>query len=156
MNKQLMRMTTSDLLNGPLFKSGVGFDRLVNDLLDSSGTFVSGGYPPYNLTRIPTQTDSDIYEITMAVAGFKSEDIDITVNDNVLTVEGKQTNQCDSTVDAEVEYLHKGIAERDFTRNFRLAENVEVKSATMRDGLLIITLIRLVPETVKPKKIKIQ
>lgn len=151
MNKQLIK-TTNDLLNSPLFRYGVGFDR---DLLDTTKTFISAGYPPYDLTRI-NSSDSDVYEITMAVAGFKSEDIDITVNDRVLCVEGKRPPKVDSEPEFEVEYLHKGIAARDFTHNFRLAENVEVKSATMRDGLLIITLIRMTPDSAKPKKIKIR
>jgi molecular chaperone IbpA len=159
MNKQLMRMTSGDLLTGPIFKSGVGFDRLFGDLLETSSNFASSGYPPYNLTRVvksENDTQGDIYEITMAVAGFKMDEIDITVSDRVLTVEGKQCNQIKDTLDSEVEYLHKGIAERDFTRNFKLANNVEVKTATMRDGLLIITLIGVVPESAKPKKIKIR
>jgi molecular chaperone IbpA len=152
MTKQL-RITT-DLFNGPLFKTGIGFDRLMGDLLENAETFTTAGYPPYNLARVSSEGEADTYEITLAVAGFKQEDIDITVKENNLTVEGKQINTVEDD-SVEVEYLHKGIAERNFVRNFRLADHVEVSSAVLRDGLLKITLVRNVPEAAKPKRIEI-
>lgn len=155
MTKQL-RVTAADIFNGPLFKTGIGFDRLLDDLLDSSTAFASaGGYPPYNLARVTTPEHSDGYEITIAVAGFKQEDIEISVKENNLTVEGKQRpGEYDDSL--EVDYLHKGIAERSFVRNFRLADHVEVQTASLQDGLLKITLVRNVPESAKPKRIEIQ
>jgi molecular chaperone IbpA len=158
MNKQL-RITTSDLFNNPLFKTGVGFDRLVNDFMENADLFTTAGYPPYNLTRVVGQDQADIYEITLAVAGFKQEDIDITVKENNLTVEGKQPIAVSADGERDesitVQYLHKGIAERNFVRNFRLADYVEIQSAVLRDGLLKITLVRNVPEVAKPKRIEI-
>jgi molecular chaperone IbpA len=152
MTKQL-RLTTSDLLNSPLFKVAVGFDRMFDDLASNAG-FAATGYPPYNVARISKDGAEDVYEITLAVAGFTMDDIEIIVENRQLKVAGTSTIDAEP-VDSTVEYLHKGIAERNFTRVWRLAEHVEVESANLRDGLLRIRLVRNVPEAQKPKRIAI-
>ena len=104
--------------------------------------------------ELDKETEEVSYEITLAVAGFTQDDIDITVEDKHLKVEGKSAVLAED-VNSEVEYIHKGIAERNFTRNFRLAEHVEVKTAKLQDGILKVTLFLNVPEEAKPKKISI-
>lgn len=153
MTKQL-RLTTSDLFNSPLFKVAVGFDRMFDDLASNASLISTSGYPPYNVARISKEAGDDVYEITLAVAGFTMDDIEITVENNQLKVSGTSSLDAEP-VDSTVEYLHKGIAERNFTRVWRLAEHVEVESATLRDGLLRIRLHRNVPEAQKPKRIAI-
>jgi molecular chaperone IbpA len=152
MTKQL-RLTTSDLLNSPLFKVAVGFDRMFDDLASNAG-FAATGYPPYNVARISKENSEDVYEITLAVAGFTMDDIEITVENRQLKVIGTSIYDAEP-VDSTVEYLHKGIAERNFSRVWRLAEHVEVENANLRDGLLRIRLVRNVPEAQKPKRITI-
>ena len=130
----------------PYRRSTVGFDRLF-DLLETSAR-QSGGdnYPPFNIERF----GEDSYRITLAVAGFGSNDLDITAQQNLLTVQGKK--RADG---AEGEMLHVGIANRGFERRFELADYVRVEHADLKDGLLLIDLIREVPEAMKPKKIGI-
>ena len=132
----------------PLFRSAIGFDRL-SRLVDSARAASEGpAYPPYNIER----TGDGSYVLTMAVAGFGSDDLDITAQDNVLTVSGKATPPAP---EAERRYLHRGIAGRAFERRFQLAEHVEVKGATLKNGLLHIDLVRVIPEALKPRKIEI-
>lgn len=151
-SKQLR--VTSDLFNSPLYKMSVGFDRLFNDMLENPTFATNTGYPPYNVVRI-TDTDSNVkYEVTLAVAGFREEDITVTVEKNQLLVEGQSAALAED-VDTTVEYIHKGIAERSFSRTFKLAENVEVTGADLKDGLLRISLVQIVPEEHKPKQIAI-
>jgi molecular chaperone IbpA len=127
----------------------VGFDRMAEQFFNDPSFVNNGtGYPPYNISK----TSDDIYEITLAVAGFKKGDIDISLEDGTLKIEGT-SGVLDS--DKEVEYLHKGIAERNFIRTFKLAEFVEVKDAKLEDGILKVTLFRNVPDALKPQKIKI-
>jgi molecular chaperone IbpA len=127
----------------------VGFDRMAEQFFNDPSFVNNGtGYPPYNISK----TSDDIYEITLAVAGFKKADIDISLEDGTLKIEGT-SGVLDS--DKEVEYLHKGIAERNFIRTFKLAEFVEVKDAKLEDGILKVTLFRNVPDALKPQKIKI-
>jgi len=152
MTKQ-MRIT-SDLINSPLFKVAVGFDRLFDDMLDNP-TFISTGYPPYNVVRISKEDAEDVYEITLAVAGFTQEDIELTVENNQLKISGKSAVLAEE-VDSTVEYLHKGIAERNFIRTFKLAEHVEVANASLKDGILKVRLFRNIPEAAKPKRIAIK
>ena len=130
----------------PYRRSTVGFDRLF-DLLENN-TRNSGGdnYPPFNIER----RDEDAYRITIAVAGFRPGDIDITAQQNLLVVEGKKRAE-----EAAGEMLHIGIANRGFERRFELADFVRVENADLRDGLLVIDLVREVPEAMKPKKIAI-
>lgn len=144
MNKQI-RFSAESL--SPLFKTSVGFDNLVNEFFNEPQFANATGYPPYNISK----TDDDIYEITLAVAGFKKPDIEIELEDGVLKITGTST-----ILDEEgVEYLHKGIAERNFVRTFKLAEYVEVKDARLQDGILRVGLFKNVPEALKPQKIDI-
>jgi len=145
MNKQIR--ITSDSLS-PLYKMSVGFDRMAEQFFNDPSFSQNGtGYPPYNISK----DNNDIYEITLAIAGFKKSDIDIQLEDGTLKIEGTS-----GVLDAdEKEFLHKGIAERNFIRTFKLAEYVEVKSAKLEDGLLRVQLERNVPDAMKPQKIDI-
>lgn len=128
--------------------STVGFDRLLdafNDLEKSVAETKTASYPPYNILKLGEHD----YAIEIAVAGFNKDEIDITVENNKLTISGK-VNQ-----GREAEYLHRGIATRDFSREFTLAETVVVRSADMQNGLLVINLENVVPEASKPKRIEI-
>ena len=130
----------------PYRRSTVGFDRLF-DLLENNARNSGGdNYPPFNIER----RGQDQYRITLAVAGFKPADIDITAQQNLLVVQGKKR---DETVDGEM--LHVGIANRGFERRFELADYVRVENADLADGLLAIDLVREVPEAMKPKKVSI-
>ena len=128
----------------PLFRSSVGFDRLAQ-LMDSARDDVPS-YPPYNIER----TGEDQYRITMAVAGFAENDIEITAQENGLSVVGKQPKD-----EAPKSLLYRGIAGRPFQRRFELAEYIRVTGASLENGLLHIELVREVPEAVKPRNIKI-
>ncbi|MCT2399533.1 Hsp20 family protein [Novosphingobium mangrovi (ex Huang et al. 2023)] len=130
----------------PYRRTMVGFDRLF-DMIENQGRVNSGDkYPPFNIER----RGDDAYRITLAVAGFKPGDIDITAQANLLIVKGNKPEYS-----AEGEYLHVGIAQRGFERRFELADYVRVDSADLADGLLVIDLVREVPEAMKPKKIAI-
>lgn len=131
----------------PYRRTTVGFDRLF-DMLDNAGRAAqSDNYPPFNIERVA----ENHYLVTIAVAGFKPDEIDITAEQNLLMVSGsKQTEGNDNR-----EYLHVGIANRNFERRFQLADHVFVKSADIADGLLVIELERQVPEELKPRKIMI-
>ncbi|GGC21181.1 small heat shock protein HspD [Novosphingobium marinum] len=130
----------------PYRRSMVGFDRLF-DMLENQARGTSGdNYPPFNIER----RGDDAYRITIAVAGFKPDDLDIVAKQNMLVVQG---NKSDEAADGEM--LHVGIAQRGFERRFELADYVRVDSANLEDGLLIIDLVREVPEAMKPKKIAI-
>lgn len=137
-------MTRIDLT--PLYRSSVGFDRF-GSLLDAAFQTekTTGGYPPYNIEAL----EENRYGITLAVAGFKESDIEIETENGVLTVRGNQEQEDDRN------YLHQGIARRAFERKFTLADHVEVTEAQLADGLLNITLIREIPEAMKPKSIAI-
>jgi molecular chaperone IbpA len=137
-----MTMRTFDF--SPLFRSSVGFDRLAQ-LMDSARDDVPT-YPPYNIER----TGEDQYRITMAVAGFAENDIEITAQENGLSVVGKQPKD-----EAPKSLLYRGIAGRPFQRRFELAEYIRVTGASLENGLLHIELVREVPEAVKPRTIKI-
>ena len=138
-------MTSFDL--SPLFRSTVGFDRLSRALDNAYRSEARAQtYPPYNI-----ETDGDnAYRITMAVAGFGEDDIEVTQKENSLLVRGKVEK-----VEEEGRYLHRGIAARAFERHFQLADHVEVTEANMVNGLLVISLVREVPEAMKPRTIKI-
>lgn len=142
-------MTTLDLT--PLYRSTIGFDRMAS-LLDSAlrGEQSSGGgYPPYNIEV----TGENQYGITLAVAGFEEAELDIQVENGVLSVRGKKADSQDSN--DQRRYLHQGIAYRSFERKFNLADHVEVRGAELRNGLLNISLVKEVPEAMKPKSIAI-
>ena len=129
----------------PYRRSTVGFDRLF-DLLENSGGLHGGeNYPPFDLE----QRDEDSYRITLAVAGFRPEEIEITAHQNLLTVTGRKEGGDDGR------YIHRGIANRAFERRFGLADHVQVRRADLRDGLLSIDLVREIPEAMKPRKVEI-
>ncbi len=130
----------------PYRRSMVGFDRLF-DMIENQNRGQTGEkYPPFNIER----RGEDAYRITLAVAGFKPADLDITAHQNLLVVQGRKGEE---TTDGE--FLHVGIAQRGFERRFELADYVRVESADLADGLLTIDLVREVPDAVKPKKIAI-
>ena len=130
----------------PFFRSTVGYDRMF-DLLDSA-TREDSGYPPYNIEK----TGEDTYRVTMAVAGFGPDELNVVAHDNVLTVSGKQKD----VENGKVQYLHRGIAGRAFERRFNLADHVVVAGASLSNGLLHVELKREVPEAMKPRSISIQ
>ncbi len=130
----------------PYRRSMVGFDRLFDLLENQSRTSSGDNYPPFNIEKRGT----DSYRITLAVAGFKPAEIDITAQQNLLTVQGRKGEDT-----AGSDFLHVGIAQRGFERRFELADYVRVESANLEDGLLVIDLLREVPEAMKPKKIAI-
>ncbi len=129
----------------PLWRSTVGFDRLFNlidDLLRLTG---EDNYPPYNIER----TGEDEYRISLALAGFMPEEITLTAEQNMLTVEGHKAEKGDH------QYLYQGISARSFRRQFNLADYVEVKGASFVNGLLQVTLVRELPEGMKPRRVAI-
>ena len=144
--KQQFRVTTDTL--SPLYKASIGFDQLVNEFFNEPSFVNTSGYPPYNISK----DAEDVYEITLAIAGFKKADIDIELEDGTLKITGK-SEVLDSD---DREWLHKGIAERNFVRTFKLAEYVEVKNAKLEDGILRISLFKNVPDAMKPQKISIK
>ncbi len=138
-------MNTLDL--SPFYRSSIGFDQLASMLDSTLRSDNSGnGYPPYNIEVI----DDNKYEITLAVSGFSEKDLDIQVENKALTVRGSKTED-----KIERNYLHKGIAARAFERKFNLADYVEITSANLKDGLLTISLVKEIPEVMKPKRIDI-
>jgi molecular chaperone IbpA len=139
-------MTTIDF--SPLFRSMIGFDRLSN-ALETAYRTEPGGYPPYN---VEVHGEND-YRVTMAVAGFSQDDLEIEVTDNVLRVSGARTEQ---DKEKETKYLYRGIATRSFERKFQLADYVRVVDARLENGLLHIDLRREIPEAMKPRKIEIR
>ncbi|MFN4019211.1 MAG: Hsp20 family protein [Erythrobacter sp.] len=131
----------------PYRRSTVGFDRLF-DLLENQARFNAGdNYPPFNISR----RGEDNYRITLAVAGFRAGDLDITAQQNLLIVQGRKREEA---ADGS-ELIHVGIANRGFERRFELADFVRVESADLADGLLTIELVREVPEAMKPRKIAV-
>ncbi len=140
-------MTTFDF--SPLYRSAIGFDHL-GSLLDSISTNerTASSYPPYNIELIK----DDEYRITMAVAGFSESDINVEVENNTLTVSSIRSEE---QKESERNYLHRGIAERHFRRQFKLADHIKVNSAAMENGLLHIDLQREIPEAMKPRQIAI-
>ena len=131
----------------PLFRSAVGFDRLYSMLDNATRTAQSQpSYPPYNIELL----DEDSYRITMALAGFVDNELDIQIENSVLTVSGKKEND-----ETEHKYLHQGIAARNFEHRFQLADHVKVLQANLTNGLLNIDLVREIPEAMKPRKIAI-
>ena len=143
----MTRLTSLDLT--PFYRSAVGFDQLFDRITSNIDTATTNGslanYPPYDILR----TGEETYRIRLAVAGFQMADIKIELKEGVLSVSGS------SAADEDAEYLHKGISNRSFTRIFNLADYVEVKGATLKDGILKIDLERYVPEVMKPKIIEI-
>src|SRR5689334_14689424 len=135
-------MRTFDL--NPLWRSTIGFDRLF-DLLDETQHRTEDNYPPYNIERL----GDDRYQISLALAGFSPDQIAVTAEQNVLTVEGRKSDE------DEHEYVYQGISARTFKRQFNLADYVQVKTAAFDNGLLRIELVREIPEGMKPRRIAI-
>ena len=129
----------------PLYRSAIGFDHLASLLNAANQPAQQTSFPPYNIELVA----DDNYRITMAVAGFKQSEIDIEVENNSLTVRGQKE------VDQERKYLHQGIAARNFSRKFELANHIRVTNASIEDGLLHVELQREIPEAMKPRKISI-
>lgn len=132
----------------PYRRTAIGFDRLF-DMLESAGQQSQGdNYPPFNLERLA----EDRYRITLAVAGFKSDEIDITAQQNLLVVAGRKSEE---SANDRAAFLHLGIANRNFERRFELADFVRVERANLADGLLTIELVREIPDAMKPRKIAV-
>jgi molecular chaperone IbpA len=143
LKKEDVAMRTFDL--SPLWRSTVGFDRLFDLIEDSVRWTGEDNYPPYNIERL----GGDHYQIALALAGFSPDDLTLTAEQNVLTVEGRKAAK------GEHNYLYQGISARPFRRVFNLADYVQVKNASFADGLLKIELVREVPEAMKPRRIAI-
>jgi molecular chaperone IbpA len=138
-------MRTFDL--SPLYRSTIGFDHLASMLDNMSGfDSDSSNYPPFNIELL----DENRYRLSMAVAGFAKDEINIEVKENVLSITGQKKSDAKDT-----EYLHRGIATRNFDRRFQLADHVTVKDAEMSTGLLHVELVRELPEAMKPRTIAI-
>ena len=129
----------------PLFRTAVGFDHLASMLEEASRADV-GGYPPYNIEL----TGEDRYRITLAVAGFSEEELELEVKEHVLRISGKRTEDKETP-----KFLYQGIATRAFERRYQLAEHIRIEGAQLKDGLLHINLVREIPEAMKPRKIAI-
>ena len=129
----------------PLYHSAIGFDRMAS-LLDSVARDAKPSYPPYNIEQL----DENDYRITMAVAGFTEDDLEITSEQNTLVISGRQSEEGDDR-----NFLYRGIAARKFQRSFVLAERVKVAAARLENGLLHVDLVREIPEAMKPRKISI-
>jgi molecular chaperone IbpA len=137
-------MNTFDF--SPLFRSTIGFDRLTRLIDAAQVDNGASAYPPYNIEA----TGENAYRLTMAVAGFGADDLEITAKEGALVVTGKARKE-----DEEKHYLHRGIARRAFERRFQLADHIRVSGASLDNGLLHVDLVREVPEALKPRKIDI-
>jgi molecular chaperone IbpA len=143
----MTKITSFDL--SPFYRNTVGVDRLfdrITQQFDSATTV--GNYPPFDTVKLSENS----YEIRIAAAGFRQDEIDVELNDSTLTVKGSHRDEPRQ----EVDYLHHGISSRDWVRQWTLGEYVEVKGATMKDGILTIRLERVVPEAMKPRRIEIE
>jgi molecular chaperone IbpA len=144
------RLTTIDL--NKLTPHSVGLDRMFNDMFRYVEQPQNAGYPPYNIVQ-----EDERFSIEMALAGVHMEDVDIVVADGVLTIthEAKETNNVVDNEQPTKRWVHRGIAQRSFKRNFTLAEDVIVQGARMENGMLYIDLERIIPDEKKPRKIEI-
>ena len=129
----------------PLFRSGIGFDRVIDMLENASRLGPADGWPPYDIVKV----GDDDYRITMAVAGFSAEELNITHQPNLVVVSGAKSGE------DEGDYLHQGIAGRNFERRFELADYVAVTGASLVNGLLAIELKREIPEEMRPRRIEV-
>jgi len=142
MNKRSLdgRLDTS-MLNDPFF---IGFDRML-DRMNTTNTLSTTKYPPYNIIK----TEDSQYELQLAIAGFTYDDLEITLKEGQLTINGNQTEE------EPKNYLHKGISARNFSRQFTLMDTIVVNGATLEDGILTVQLENVIPEEKKPRKIDI-
>lgn len=133
-------------LTKPIFSNSfIGFDALFDDMYRLQNIDRGSGYPPYNMTK-----KENTYELKMAVAGISKEDLDVVREKNILTIKGSSID------DSKDETIYKGIASRNFKRSFNLADDIEIKDAKLKDGMLTIKMERIVPEEDKPVSIKIK
>jgi molecular chaperone IbpA len=142
-------MTVGRISFGPLAHTTLGFERFFDDverLLASDVAKVSSSFPPHNILKL----DESRYVVELAVAGFSKDEIEITVENGSLTVKGERKEK-----DADVQYLHRGIGTRSFTKTLTVADTIEVKGAEFKDGILRIGLENIIPEHKKPRKIEI-
>jgi len=142
-------MTLGRISFGPLHHSTLGFDRFFDEaerLLKTDLTKVSPAFPPHNIIKL----DDNRYLVELAVAGFAEAEIDISVEDNILTIKGEKKDK-----DTDVTYIHRGIGTRSFTKTLTIADTVEVRGAEFKDGILRIALENVIPEHKKPRKITI-
>lgn len=144
-NRNTLTLRSIDIPS--IHKFGIGFDTVLDELMRVSSGQTASNYPPHNVIK----TGDNTVTIEMAVAGFEEGEIHISTENNVLTIHGQQFRN----EPVNYEYLHRGLSSRDFTQNFRLADYVEVKDATIKNGILTILLEREVPEEKKPKSIAI-
>jgi len=136
-------MTSFDF--APLFRTAIGFDRFAR-LVDTASTTEASGYPPYNIEKLGDEN----YRLTMAVAGFRPEELDLVVKDNTLVISGRPAAEAQ-----KYEVLYRGIAGRAFERRFVLADHIVVDGADLNNGLLHVGLKRVVPEALKPRRIEV-
>jgi len=134
-----------------LTKFGIGFDNMFDDLMRVSAQQSSTNYPPYDIVQV----NDDEYMISVAVAGFGYDDLAVTKDKKILVIEGKHSRETVENEDSTAKYLHKGISERSFRREFQLADHVEITGAHLELGILSIHLKREIPEEAKPKTIAI-
>jgi molecular chaperone IbpA len=134
-----------------LTKFGIGFDNMFDDLMRVNAQQSSTNYPPYDIVQI----NDDEYTIALAVAGFGYDNLEVTKDKKILVIEGKHSRETVENTDSTAKYLHKGISERSFRREFQLADHVEITNAHLELGILSIHLKREVPEEAKPKTIAI-
>jgi molecular chaperone IbpA len=137
-------MTTFDF--APLFRTAIGFDRLARLVDTAASSAEASGYPPYNIEKLGDEN----YRLTMAVAGFRPEELDLVVKDNTLVITGRPANE-----GPKHEVLYRGIAGRAFERRFVLADHIVVDGADLNNGLLHVGLKRVVPEALKPRRIEV-
>ena len=140
----MTRLTTLNLPD--FYKATIGFDRMFDEKQNAFNPTTTGGYPPYNIVKV----NETSYAISLAVAGFNKNDISVEQDGNMLTIKAEDTSEEDVK-----EYLHKGIATRNFTREFSLADYVDVTGAKQNDGILEVTLQQNIPDNKKPRNIKI-
>jgi molecular chaperone IbpA len=141
MNQQIVRFDTNALNRALL-----GFDTLFNDFEGRFANQIKDNYPPYNILK----HTEDSYEIEVAVTGFAPEEVTVEIDQNQLVIKGQRLREVD-----EPQYLHRGLATRDFTRSWTLAEHMEVGEGKIKNGVLTIALTRIVPEALKPRQLKI-
>ena len=141
----MTRLTSLDLT--PFYRNSIGIDRLFDRMVNQIDHAASQNYPPYNLVKV----DDNNYKIELAVAGFEQGEIDVNLHEGQLTVIGEHA-QDENTA---VEYLHRGISSKKFVRTFQLSDYMEVKDASVRNGILSIICVRIVPESMKPRSISI-
>ncbi len=141
-------MTIYDDVFGKSFPFAIGFDRTIQLLNRAEHLHDTSNYPPYNIVKI----DAENFSVEVAVAGFGKEDISITKEKEVLLIEGSKKDN----LNEDTEYVHRGLSGRTFSRKFTLADDIEVKGADMKDGILSVSLERIIPEEDKPVEIKIK